>query len=291
MTGLRAIVAAVILAVLAGCSTTTFLYNRLDRILPWILDDYVELDREQDRQLDELLAVLLRWHRMEELPGYIELIEQLQQLLDRPVTAAELEEIWGQFEAAWVRIEIRGVDMLLELAASASDRQIAEFLDNLQREQDEFREKYLERSLEEYREDSYDYLVDFVGGLMGRLGTEQKQIARRATAELYRSDGVWLDERAAWQQRLVEILAREPGWQQRLREALANREADLLPGHRELYAHNRQVLLVALADILNCRSDYQDRRLRRKLAAYREDFETLVEQGRERSAAEAGTHE
>ena len=36
------------LLLLGGCSSTTFIYNRLDFILPWYLDDYVELNRAQD---------------------------------------------------------------------------------------------------------------------------------------------------------------------------------------------------------------------------------------------------
>jgi hypothetical protein len=33
------------LFLLSGCSSTTFFYNRLDFILPWYLDKYVDLNR------------------------------------------------------------------------------------------------------------------------------------------------------------------------------------------------------------------------------------------------------
>jgi hypothetical protein len=36
---------------LSACSSTTFFYNRLDIILPWYLERYVDLDREQSRSL------------------------------------------------------------------------------------------------------------------------------------------------------------------------------------------------------------------------------------------------
>ena len=36
--------AAVLLCLLGACSSTTFVYNRLDSILPWYLDDYVDLN-------------------------------------------------------------------------------------------------------------------------------------------------------------------------------------------------------------------------------------------------------
>ena len=44
-----------LLVLSAGCSTTNFLYNRLHLIIPWYLDDYVDLDGAQRDQLDALL--------------------------------------------------------------------------------------------------------------------------------------------------------------------------------------------------------------------------------------------
>ena len=44
------------LLLLGACSSTTFVYNRLDFILPWYVDDYAELNTQQDAYLDELLA-------------------------------------------------------------------------------------------------------------------------------------------------------------------------------------------------------------------------------------------
>ena len=35
---------------LGACSGTTFVYNQLDNILPWYIDDYVNLDGSQEQQ-------------------------------------------------------------------------------------------------------------------------------------------------------------------------------------------------------------------------------------------------
>ncbi len=47
------------LAFLGACSSTTLVYNRMDFLLPWYLDDYAELDNEQEKYLDELLSPFL----------------------------------------------------------------------------------------------------------------------------------------------------------------------------------------------------------------------------------------
>ena len=44
----------------------------------------------------------------------------------------------------------------------------------------------------------------------------------------------------------------------------------------EIFEHNSQVIFRALAQVANVRSDKQDRRLRKKLADFREDIESLI---------------
>ena len=62
----RRLLTALLVLLLTGCSTT-FLYNRLNIILPWYMGTYVDLDRQQRDYLDELLDPFLTWHREEEL--------------------------------------------------------------------------------------------------------------------------------------------------------------------------------------------------------------------------------
>ena len=55
---------------LSGCSATQFIYNRVDILVRWYLDDYVSLDREQQARFDDRFDLLIEWHRREELPVY-----------------------------------------------------------------------------------------------------------------------------------------------------------------------------------------------------------------------------
>ena len=144
--------AAMLLCLLAACSSTTFVYNRLDSILPWYLDDYVDLNNTQDRQLDEMLAPFLAWHRQQELPRYVALLEQVEADLDGPVSAAEVAGIYAGIEDAWLRLQDKSLDWLLALGASLSDEQVQEFLEELNERQEEYEEEYLERSELEYRD-------------------------------------------------------------------------------------------------------------------------------------------
>ena len=270
-----------LLVFLTACSSTTFVYNRLDFLLPWYLGDYVELEREQKKQLGSLLDPFLQWHRAEELPQYLQLLQEAESKLDGPLTAADIESISLSFEAAWLRLESRALEWLMELGEELSDEQIAGFITELRDKQSEYEEKYLTRTDEEYHEEAYENLRDSLQDYMGRLGSEQRELLRASSLELLRSDGVWLTERAAWIDMLERVLRREPGWQQALREAIASRDDTVSAAYRDTYAHNAGVIYATLAEVINSRSEKQDRRLRSEIGGLERDLETLIEQGRE----------
>jgi hypothetical protein len=272
------------LLLLGACSGTTFVYNRLDFLLPWYVDDYAELDGQQELYLAELLAPFLAWHRNQELPTYLEILKAIEDSLAQPQTPAGIAAIFARMEAAWLRLEGEALDWLLDLGAKLSDEQIAGFLEVMQEQQEEFEEKYLQRSDEEFYEDSYDNLVDNAKEYLGALSDEQRKVLRDASRRLLRSDQAWLGERALWLKQLAELLKREPQWQQRLRDTVAERRENPSPEYRRIYEHNMGVVYELIATILNGRSGKQDQFLRDKLSTLRTDLDTLIEQGRNPAA-------
>ena len=267
------------LAFLGSCSSTTFVYNRMDFILPWYVDGYAELDREQERYLDEILIPFLDWHRQQELPRYLEVLEQMEADLDRPITVAEVEVAGVEFEQAWLRLEGEALNWLLDLGGQLSDEQVEHFMAELWKRQEEYEEKYLERTDDEFYDDTYDNMKDTAGDYLGRLEREQKALLEANSRKLQRSDTTWLDERAKWLEQLAGFLEREPGWEQRIREALAARDTMVSPEYQQILEHNIGVINETVVEMLNGRTERQDRYLRKKLGGFRDDLETLIAQG------------
>lgn len=264
------------LLTLAGCSSTTFVYNRLDFIVPWYVGKYVSLDREQKAFLGDQLQPFLYWHRTQELPAYLGLLNGMEQMLDGSVSQEQVAEIAAQFEEAWLRIELRGLEWMLALGEELSREQLQEFSESLSEKQLEYEEEYLPRTDEEYREEAYENLKDSVQDFMGRLDWGQRGILEQAAQDMHRADGIWLQERALWIERQKALLQREEGWQQGIRDAIANREKTTSTQYLEVFEHNSQVIFKALAQVVNARSDKQDRRLRKQLDDLREDLESLI---------------
>ena len=61
------------------CSTVKLGYNNADWILPYMIDDYFDLNSEQESFVKEKIESHLDWHRNTELPRYSRFIEEATQ--------------------------------------------------------------------------------------------------------------------------------------------------------------------------------------------------------------------
>jgi hypothetical protein len=277
-TSWRQVSLAGILLLLAACSSTTFVYNRLDFFVPWYVDDYVDLDQQQKQHLDSLLEPFLSWHRSRELPDYLKIIESIEDGLSRPQTPASVASVFGQFESAWLRLEGESLDWLLDLGAQLSDAQIAELMEELWERQEDYEEEYLTRTDEEFYEDSYEDALDNAREYLGPLSDAQRETLLQFSRKLLRSDRVWLQARANWLKELGILLERKPGWQQRVRAAVVAQRENPAPDYTRVYDHNLNAIYDVIAQILDGRSEQQDKHLRDRLSSLREDLQGLIEQ-------------
>ena len=268
-----------LVAVLSACSNT-FIYNQLDWLIPWYVDDYVDLTRGQRQSLKARVGTLLDWHRNEELSSYLDILDTVEADLSQPVTGAQVEQWANLMLAAYERIEAKMLPVAFELGADLSHAQMAEFIDSLQEGQEELEEEYLERSDEEYVEEVREYFTENLGDFLGRLTREQLDVIEVAAVSLQRFDAAWLEERARWIARLSGLLQREPGWEEAVREALRERESNRTEAYRSAYAHNAVIINGTIADVLNLRSEKQNRRLQSEIDSLRRDLHHLIEQSR-----------
>ena len=112
------------LLLLGACSSTNFVYNRLDFLIPWYVDDYADLDVQQKTYLEKEMVPFLAWHRSQELPDYLKILEGIEDNLDRPQTPEMFFAVFGDFETAWLRLESKGLDWMLGLGAQGAEQQV-----------------------------------------------------------------------------------------------------------------------------------------------------------------------
>jgi len=275
----RALLGFVLLvAILSGCSATQFIYNRVDILIRWYLDDYVSLDRDQQARFTTRLDALLEWHRLEELPVYVVLLDDALVILDNGVSLDATRAMAARIESAAIRLQDRFLELLLSTGEDLTPAQRAGFIETLWAKQEEFEADRLARDDAAYRDDLEARFDKQLRRYLGPLTDEQKSRLRQGVAAMTRLDHYWLQDRRVWISALSEILlSDEPNWVEPVRALIASREEALLPEYRDGIDHNGEVILQLSRDVLLLRSDKQDKKLRARLTALRDDLAALSE--------------
>ena len=265
-----------IVAILNGCSATQVIYNRADILIRWYLDDYVTLDRDQQAHFDERLDALLEWHRQEELPEYVLLLDDALVILDTDVSLAATRSMAEDIESAAIRLQDRFLELLLSTGENLTSAQRADFIEALLAKQEAFETDRLARSDAEYRDDLGQRFDKQLGRYLGRLTDEQAHRLQEGVADMTRLDHFWLQDRRVWILALSNILlADEPDWADQVRALIAGRDEALLPDYRDGIEHNGEVILQLSRDVLLMRTEKQDKKLRARLIALRDDLAAL----------------
>lgn len=266
-----------IITVLAtsACSRTSFFYHRIPTLINWAVDDYLTLDKQQQSQFDEALNELLDWHQTEELPKYVDLLDRLIVRLDSS-TPLRVEDmaIWqAEADTYSEALQLQAVRSLAGLIPSLSAAQHQELRQALDKKQAELDSKYVDRNDERYRQDAIDNLEDNLSDYLGRLTKTQKTDINAAAQNMIRYDTVWLARRKEWFDGFYALVT-NPGL-----DAEASLVAFLTRSERAPaaeYVHNTEVIMRAMVDVLNARTDKQNRKLISKLTNLRDDLATLI---------------
>jgi hypothetical protein len=267
--------ALIALIFLTGCSSTTFVYNRIDYLLPWYFASYVDLSRDQKNYLDELLIPFFSWHRHEELPRYAEIINSVEGLLDSEVKVENIALITLDVEESWFRLEDGLLLRIIPLAKDLTDEQINNFLQVMQTKTIESENKYLKRNDQAYQKDNYNRLRKNLRRFIGTMSKEQLDLVKIASKNMRRTDTEWIQNRKKLVANLSSILQREEGWQKRFKK-ITHRDDLVSENYRNTYAYNIDLTHNLIAAILNTRTKKQDKKLRAQLSKYQADIETLI---------------
>jgi hypothetical protein len=117
--------AALLLSTGTGCSIRKIVYGWVPRLLVGRVTDTFDLDRAQKKALQARVAALHEWHRHNELPRYVQLLEQLEQKIQDGVTPEEARWLFDELGAAGERMAHRVAPETGEFLTLLRDEQIA----------------------------------------------------------------------------------------------------------------------------------------------------------------------
>ncbi|WPG38612.1 DUF6279 family lipoprotein [Variovorax sp. EBFNA2] len=274
-------------AALGGCSAVKLAYNNLPELSYWWLDGYFDFDDAQTPKVRDELAQLLAWHRQNELPRLIGLLQEAQGLASADVTPAQACQLADRVRERLLAVTERAEAASAELVLSLSEAQLQQLERKYAKNNAEYRKDWLDRSPAQVQEKRYDQFLERQEDFYGRLTTEQRALLRQQVAQSVFSPRLAYEERRLRQQEALVLLRGFLGSNGGSRTSQAEaraalhayilRIADPPPGP---WRDQQQALLQEgcrnLAALHNTTSAAQREQAVRRLQAYQGDLRQLV---------------
>lgn len=195
-------------AVAAGCSTIKFTYNHGDTLLYWWLNAYVDLDSDQSTWVKQDIDKLFQWHRQTQLRDYAGLLTNMQRQLAGNPTQADLLSDYRDIKARTELLAFKALPELADLAMSMRPDQIEQMQKKFNKNNEDFRHKFMSGDVEHQRKVRFDKSMDQFELWFGHFSRDQEAVLRRASDARPLDNEIWLQERKMRQQKILALLSR-----------------------------------------------------------------------------------
>ncbi|MBW2443054.1 MAG: hypothetical protein JRH12_21445 [Deltaproteobacteria bacterium] len=275
-------IAVIILIALAstGCGPR-LMYQHLDWLIPWYVSDYISLDSDQQNLLEERLAKLLDWHCRTQLPVYAMTLRALGRDLANPaapVSEATLQAYHRKIITAWKALLQQIGPDLTDILATASDAQIEELFDNLEKQNRKFRKKFVELPPDESNRKRQDRMIKRLKYWLSDLNSEQKQAVADWSVQLAPIARQWIQNREMIQAKAHSLLAHRydsPEFRSSLQELIIHPEKMRSGDYQRKIDINTKVTIFLLVKLNQMLTEDQRTRLLSQIESLAADFDTL----------------
>ena len=116
---------------LSACSLS-FIYNNLDWLSNWYLDDYVTLNQEQQQIFDSTFDELHSWHRQTQLREYYLQLEVLKKQVNEGISKNEIDAQLANIKNHWLVVREKAKPHLISLIHTLSKTQRQQVIDEIE---------------------------------------------------------------------------------------------------------------------------------------------------------------
>lgn len=257
---------------MAGCSSK-FVYNNLDWLLIEYVEDFVELSDEQEAYVSNQLTQLSEWHRREEIPNYIEHLDELMALDLKTFSEETLKLQELKFQNHSQRMLDKAAPDLYEFAQQLSDEQVEELMNNIRVRHTKYKNKYKNLSAEQVREKYTERITENVEDWFGSVTDEQQQIIRRWAEELSITAYDWIKHQTKMRIEINTLLAHrldQSYFVPHFEKLVFDSTSYYAPQLQEKIDHNRVVAQRYLVKVINSATEKQAQYYRNELKDWKE---------------------
>lgn len=263
---------------LTGCTRMNLAYRNLDLLIPWSLNDYLDMNRDQQSRFRAQLREHIAWHCRTQLPGYLDLIDRLngqvqQGTLDEKALRAHYAEAQQAIQTIAEQITPTTVQLLRDL----DERQVRELNERFEKDRREREKKYVQPALAQQIRERADRMQERVEQWMGKTSAAQRSRIVEWSTALGEQNSLWLDNRTQWQRSLVDAVDKrqQPGFDERIARLLQDRDVYWTQAYRAAFPATEQAAIDLIIDLYNSADAQQRRRIENRLQDMRRDLGSL----------------
>ncbi|NBA97942.1 hypothetical protein GUY40_23875 [Pseudomonas sp. R5(2019)] len=270
--------AALIGLVLLSCTRIDLTYRNLDRLIPWSLSDYLDMNGEQKSWLNERLKTHLSWHCQTQLPGYLAWLDRVRNMVTKDqITDQQIQARSAEAKQAIARVVQTITPSAVELLRGLDDQQVEEmrqaFADDVRKRQ----EKHVKIPLDKQISNRVARMERRLTPWLGELNPAQRQRIEAWSRSLGEQHRQWIVNRVHWQTQFTKAVEQRqsPEFPHRIEVLLRDRESLWTPEYRLAYNRTEAAVRSMLVDVMQLSSPAQRQHLEQKLADVRQDVSEL----------------
>ncbi|QJI27864.1 hypothetical protein HKK55_03780 [Pseudomonas sp. ADAK18] len=264
--------------VLAGCNRVGLAYRNLDVIIPWTLNDYLDMNAGQKSWFNDTLKEHLAWHCTTQLPGYLDWLDRLQQMVDsNQVTDAALQTRTAEAKQAIAEVARQITPSATELLRGLDDQQVNDMKQALAKDLRKRQDEYLKPSLEQQINERSERMIQRLDTWLGSLSPSQQNRVMAWSITLGEQNQQWIGNRAHWQTQFIASVEQRQSsdFSQKMQQLLVDRESLWTPAYRQAYAQTEQAARSLIVDLMAESTVQQRQKLAQKIDKVRSDFKAL----------------
>ncbi|MEL4279737.1 MULTISPECIES: DUF6279 family lipoprotein [Shewanella] len=283
----KAVLLVVLLFGLTACSTK-FSYHFLDWAIGWELDDYVSLDKNQQKVVDGLIDKFVLWHQSEELGHYVaQLTEVEQQIQTNTLTPALWAEHVTLAKRHWFRLFEFALPEMLPIISSLTDEQVKQILAQSRNDEQELIKEFAGKTPEQLQQEADENLIEQFDDWLGSVTDEQKTLIHQYNQQRLSTLDMWLDYRHEWLRQFEVALGQRsdiPLLTERLTLLMTRPDELKSEKHRAILRQNTEAFGGLLLTINASLSAKQSKHFYKKLNKLIQDLRELNQEGIEKVA-------
>ncbi|WP_407295976.1 DUF6279 family lipoprotein [Stutzerimonas zhaodongensis] len=263
---------------LSGCSRMNMAYRNLDLLIPWSLNDYLDMNRDQQTRFRAQLQEHISWHCRTQLPGYLELIERLQtQVRQGSLDEAALRAHYQIAQEAIQAIALEITPTTVQLLRDLDDRQVRELDEQFEKDRQKREKKYLEPPVDQQIRERAERMQERVEDWLGNVSAAQRQRIVEWAQALGEQNRLWLENRAQWQRSLVDAVRNrhQADFDEHIARLLQDREVYWTAPYRAAFPAIEQATIDLIVDLYAMADASQRRRIDERLQDMRRDLGSL----------------